>query len=131
VRRGDYLTSPAASGCHGVCPPEYYHAAVKELATRLRSPHFYVFSDDPAWVKAQLNLPHPTTFVDHNDAEHGYEDLRLMASCRHHIIANSTFSWWGAWLGGYPEKRVVAPQKWFRDDRVDTADLIPQGWQRI
>ncbi|MNY43342.1 Glycosyl transferase family 11 [compost metagenome] len=94
-------------------------------------PTFYVFSDDPDWVAANLHLGYETTYVRHNDAAHNYEDLRLMSACRHHVIANSTFSWWGAWLNPARGKRVVAPLQWFRDEKMDTRDLMPPSWTRL
>jgi hypothetical protein len=71
------------------------------------------------------------TFVGHNGPAKGYEDLRLMSACRHHIIANSSFSWWGAWLSPWDDKIVVAPRQWFRDEHIDTTHLIPENWLRL
>jgi hypothetical protein len=131
IRRGDYVTNPAAGRYHGVSPLEYYQAAVAEVAAKLRAPHFFAFSDDPDWVKANLRIAAPLTCVEHNGPEKAYEDLRLMTLCRHHIIANSSFSWWGAWLSRNPEKIVVAPRRWFNSDEIDTRDLIPASWLRL
>jgi hypothetical protein len=131
VRRGDYVASKAASEYHGVCSLDYYRAAIEKIAAQVHEPHFYVFSDDPSWVQENLHFGYPATLVDHNDPDHGYEDLRLMSLCRHHIIANSSFSWWGAWLGSDPHKVVIAPRKWFRDESINTADLIPETWERM
>ena len=90
-----------------------------------------MFSDDPAWARACLRLPGPVAFVDDSGAEPDYEDLRLMTSCRHFIIANSTFSWWGAWLAGNEHKIVVAPRRWFADPRRCTKDIAPKPWLLI
>jgi len=75
----------------------------------------YVFSDDPDWVRENLKFDAPTTYVVHNVGRRNYQDLPLMAACRHFIIANSTFSWWGAWLSRHTEKIVVAPRAWSKD----------------
>ena len=130
VRRGDYVTNPATKAVHGALPLDYYHAAVDRIRESEPEPHFYVFSDDPDWCSANLDLGGATTVVDHNRGR-GSEDLRLMSLCSHHVIANSSFSWWGAWLNAREDKIVVAPQEWMRDDSFDTRDLVPEGWIRI
>jgi hypothetical protein len=130
VRRGDYASNPSTNEYHGTCPPEYYRQAAQLVASQVLDPHFFVFSDEPDWARSNLELGGPATFVTQNGPDKGYEDLRLMALCRHHIIANSSFSWWGAWLansGGM----VVAPQQWVRSNDLDTRDLIPTGWVRL
>jgi len=131
IRRGDYVTDQKTAAIHGVCSLKYYTSAVEMLIKELPAPHYFVFSDDIAWAKANLCLNHPMTFVDHNAADKGHEDLRLMSLCRHHIIANSSFSWWGAWLNPCPEKIVIAPDRWFNDPTKDTSDLIPASWRKI
>jgi hypothetical protein len=128
VRRGDYVTDRATNQFHGVCGLDYYKAAVAAIVGRIREPHFFVFSDDHAWVKEHLLFDHPTTFVDCNGPNNGYEDLRLMSLCRHNIIANSSFSWWGAWLNRNSAKTVIAPRRWFNISAQDTRDLIPADW---
>jgi hypothetical protein len=93
-------------------------------------PHCFVFSDDLDWVRANLDTGHPTTFVGHN-TDTPWEDLRLIAACRHFIVANSSFSWWGAWLGAWPCIQVIAPARWFRADHGGEGEIVPAGWLRM
>lgn len=131
IRRGDYVTLADANAFHGLCPLEYYRAASDIIAKQLSKPVFFVFSDDIAWAKHNLKLDFETNFIDHNGPDHGYEDLRLMSLCNHHIIANSSFSWWGAWLAQHHAKIVIVPQKWFNDISIGTKDLYPDGWVQL
>lgn len=131
VRRGDYASNPQTLAIHGVCSTEFYERALRHVRSFCSNPHVFIFSDDPEWCRANLNIELPTTYVDHNDAAHNYEDLRLMSSCRYNIIANSTFSWWGAWLNRHPARIVVAPARWFQTTERDDTDLIPPGWIRM
>ena len=131
IRRGDYVSDSVISEYHGVCPLGYYQEAIDAIVSRVRSPHFYVFSDDPAWVRDNLKIRHPLRYMDHNGLDQGHEDLRLMTLCRHHIIANSSFSWWGAWLSHNPGKIVIAPEKWFNKKDINTSDLLPDQWIKI
>lgn len=130
VRRGDYVSDTKANAAHGLCSLEYYRAAVLHMAEHVERPEFFVFSDDIAWVKENLKIDFPCRYVDHNQGAESYNDMRLMSLCRHHVIANSSFSWWGAWLNPNPEKIVVAPRKWFADDK-HVEDLYPAGWVLI
>lgn len=130
VRRGDYVHSRAVSQIHGHCSTEYYHTAIKYLADRISNPCFYIFSDDADWVRNHLEIPFQHKFVTHNRGDSSYEDMRLMSVCQHHIIANSSFSWWGAWLNPSRDKIVVAPEKWFViENNID--DLFPVGWTTL
>lgn len=131
VRRGDYVTNARANQIHGTCDLDYYRASVEWLMQKIEKPHFFVFSDDPDWVRQHLQVPAPCTIVDCNGPLDGHEDLRLMSHCRHHVIANSGFSWWSAWLNSRPNKLVVAPRRWFRTDKYDTSTLIPASWIRL
>ena len=131
IRRGDYVSNPETNKFHGSCPLEYYQKAVVKIANCVKNPHFFIFSDDPDWAKKHLNLEYPIKFITHNGEGKNYEDLRLMSLCKHNIIANSSFSWWGAWLNENPDKIVIAPEKWFNDPSINTDDLIPDGWIRI
>lgn len=131
IRRGDYVSDARTAQYHGVCSLDYYRAAVRHVAERVDKPVFFVFSDDHAWVQEHFEVGHPLVLVQCNDADHGWWDMALMRNCRHHIIANSSFSWWGAWLNPHPDKVVVAPQRWFTGGDHDTRDLIPRGWVRL
>lgn len=127
VRRGDYVLDPRINLHHGVCDLTYYQRAIQEIEKRIKHPHFYVFSDDIPWVQANLKIGHHVDYVSHNQGAQSYEDLRLMSRCRHHIIANSSFSWWGAWLNSKTDKIVIAPGSW-TNIKLDFSDLIPSGW---
>ncbi|MDG1143402.1 MAG: alpha-1,2-fucosyltransferase, partial [Burkholderiales bacterium] len=125
IRRGDYISNAKFSAAHGTCDLNYYVRAAAFVAERVDDPVIYVFSDDPIWVAQNLKLPFEVHFVDHNDGSMAHEDLRLMASCKHHIIANSSFSWWGAWLNPLKDKVVVAPTRWFVDPKKSNPDILP------
>lgn len=124
VRRGDYVNHPL----YATCSLAYYHAAIDRIRTTHPAATVYVFSDDPAWVKANITTDLPVTYVTHNQGSADYKDLVLMSACRHHIIANSSFSWWGAWLGQAAGKIVIAPNAWYTDPTKDTRDLLPTDW---
>lgn len=130
IRRGDYVTDAGTNAAHGVCGIEYYRKAEEMILQSVENPVFFVFSDDPEWVADNLHVRCPVIPVSHN-GEVPHEDLRLMSLCRHHIIANSSFSWWGAWLSVHPDKIVIAPERWFNNPGINTADLTPVGWHRI
>lgn len=131
IRRGDYISNPKTNQVHGVCSMDYYQKSVNQIVQQFPNCHFYIFSDDHSWVKDNFKVNLPMTMVDHNDASTNYEDLRLMSLCNHNIIANSSFSWWGACLNKNSEKIVIAPERWFNDPTVDTSDLIPENWIKI
>ncbi len=129
VRRGDYLS--AAHQTHGLCDLNYYKSAVQLLLKTIARPSFFIFSDDIAWCREHLNLQHPTVFVDHNAPDNAFEDLRLMSQCKHNIIANSSFSWWAAWLNQHKDKIVIAPSTWFISKQFDGRDIVPSAWIKI
>jgi hypothetical protein len=131
VRRGDYVNNPKTLAMHGLCSMEYYHKAIGYISKRVEHPYFFVFSDDIPWVKDNLKINFPCQYVGFNRGTKSYNDMHLMSLCRHHIIANSSFSWWGAWLNGREDKIVVAPKKWFAKDNNDNnnmKDRFPSGW---
>lgn len=131
VRRGDYVQDQKTNTFHGTVAPEYYRAATDHILRQYPHSTVFVFSDDPAWAKKNLRFPVPAVYVDHNAADKDFEDMRLMSACHHQIIANSSFSWWAAWLNVNPQKIVVAPRRWFAHDKMNTADLIPATWLRM
>ena len=112
VRRGDYLQPSVWRNTGGVCCLPYYKRAIAEMQRRVGGAHFYVFSDDPEWCRANLPLDETAVFVDWNKKADSWQDMMLMSLCRHNIICNSTFSWWGAWLNNNPGKTVLAPDRW-------------------
>ena len=131
VRRGDYANNHKTLNHHGLCSLDYYRKCVDVVTEKVSSPHFFVFSDDPKWVRDNLRFNFPLTIVEHNTRQDAYKDLILMSLCRHNIIANSTFSWWAAWLNSNPDKLVLAPTRWFAAPSIRTEDLIPDSWTRI
>jgi len=131
IRRGDYVTNPTTNAYHGTCSEDYYKKAIQIIKNHIHQPQFFIFSDDPTWVREHLDTGYPTVFVDFNGPDKDYEDLRLMSLCQHHIIANSSFSWWGAWLCRNIEKIVIAPKKWFNKPDINTKDLIPDTWIQL
>lgn len=129
VRRGDYVSDPQVLRYHGVLPLSYYASAAEHVLSSVPHAHFFVFSDDLNWCRSNLRLAGPMTFVDHKQ-NRASDDLRLMTLCRHHIIANSSFSWWGAWLAPGHDRIVIAPKQWAAAEDVGP-DLIPERWIRL
>jgi hypothetical protein len=133
IRRGNFVNVPVVNAVHGTSSLAYYEEAMKYISERVTDPVFYVFSDDIAWAKANLTGSRKFVFIEGNDAAHDYEDFRLMQRCKHHIIANSTFSWWAAWLNPSPGKMVIAPRQWFADveKNKEASDIVPERWIRL
>jgi hypothetical protein len=130
VRRGDY-TLPKYEKLYGMTDMSYYERAIAHMAEHVSSPHFFVFSNDVSWCREHMKLPFPTVYAD--DASRGPKDsfhMELMSLCKHHIIANSSFSWWGAWLNRHPDKIVIAPKRWHADGTPGD-DIVPASWIRI
>lgn len=125
VRRGDYVSKPKNRGIYAECTLQYYRDAIDRLPSGIP---IFVFSDDPDWVRQNLNLGRELLFPEANSA---MEDLWLMTQARHHVIANSTFSWWGAWLSRDGDGITIAPRQWFCDSAMNDADLIPEPWIRV
>jgi len=131
VRRNDYVTNADAAKFHGTCSVEYYELAAKMIAEKKGVNHFFVFSDEMEWVNANIHLPYKTTYVSHNVGRESHWDIFLMKNCNHHIIANSSFSWWGAWLNPSKDKMVIAPEKWFIDPASQKNEIIPDSWIKL
>jgi hypothetical protein len=131
IRRGDYVSNKNASAMHGLCSLEYYKQGLEAVAAGLDNPHCFIFSDEPGWARNHLKFSMPATVVDINGPEAAHEDLWLMSACDRFVIANSSLSWWAAWLSNAANKVVVAPRQWFADTTIDTSDLIPPGWLRV
>ncbi|WP_353176107.1 alpha-1,2-fucosyltransferase [Salinisphaera sp. T5B8] len=125
VRRGDYV----GNAMHPCCTPQYYEQAAAHLAAQYDAePVFLVFSDDLAWVKDNIELPYQVMYMNEQGENRNYEDMALMSLCKAHIIANSSFSWWGAWLNPDPAKKVVAPAQWFGNVATRELDILPEEW---
>ena len=125
-RLGDYLSNPAAKNFHGILELDYYKKAIDKIAGLVAAPHFFIFSDDISWVKKNFVLEQEHTFITHE--EHAAVDMYWMSVCKHNIIANSSFSWWGAWLNQNPDKIVIAPKKWFNSTPTE---ILPDRWMQL
>jgi hypothetical protein len=128
VRRGDMVHNQYVASIHGSCDLNYYQEAIHKISHQLDKPEFFIFSDDPAWCKENLKLDAPHHYISNNQGMSSYIDIQLMRRCKHHIIANSTFSWWGAWLGEFEKKIVIFPRRWFNTDKLDAKDVTPKEW---
>jgi hypothetical protein len=131
VRRGDYANNPEVTRVHGILPLSYYESAAQLITRKSPSPHFFIFSDDLPWTRQHLDFLPSRTFVELPPGTPDVEEIYLMASCRDNIVANSSFSWWGAWLNPNPTKVTIAPGQWFSDERKTASDLIPETWLRL
>lgn len=127
IRRGDYVSNPVTNALHGVLPLDYYTQSIDYISARYPNITLFVFSDDFAWVKENINMYQNLYYVDSEDKNPHY-DLILMSKCKHNIIANSTFSWWGAWLNQYENKVVCIPKKWSLYEGSDSKDISPSSW---
>jgi hypothetical protein len=129
IRRGDYIANKKNSMIHGNLQISYYMEAIKLIKRKVTKPKFFFFSDDINWVKKNFNSEE-FFFINNNPTEikKPFKDLYLMKHCKHNIIANSTFSWWGAWLNDRIDKIVIAPKYWSSNQMSKTTDLIPPNW---
>ena len=131
IRRGDYVEDKVTNAYHGVCSLDYYFEAINLLESRNDNLTLFFFSDDIEWVKKSFgNLKQQIFFVNCN-LDKSWVDMFLMSNCNHNIIANSSFSWWGAWLNTNPKKIVIAPEKWFNNNAIDTSTLLPTEWIKM
>ncbi|MFA6087616.1 alpha-1,2-fucosyltransferase [Mucilaginibacter sp.] len=126
IRRGDYV----GNATHPVCGMEYYQQAIQIMNKDITDPVYFIFSDDTEWAANNVVTDSENYVINHNKTNSA-ADMYLMSQCKHHIIANSSFSWWGAWLNPSENKKVIAPGKWFTNSLTDTKDLIPHRWTII
>jgi hypothetical protein len=132
IRRGDYVNLQKNAAKHGATSLEYYRDAIRYINSKVGNAHFYIFTDDVPWVMENFKTDVPFDIVHGNASPRdAHFDMQLMSLCRHHIICNSTFSWWGAWLNPSPEKIVIAPEKWFADTSINSKDIYPPEWIKL
>lgn len=131
LRRGDYVNNAHFAPIFDVCTTEYYQLAIEMIGKTLQDPVFFVFSDDIAWVRENIPFRGQVLFVSDEQCSLPHEELVLMSRCKHNIIANSTFSWWGAWLNGNRTKKVIAPDTWFNVANTTGASIVPLSWETI
>lgn len=131
IRLGDYVNEERTRNIHYVCDLNYYKKAINYIETKVKNPIYFVFSNEIDKVKEKLNLPN-AFFIDWNVGKDSYKDLILMSNCKHNIIANSSFSWWGAYLNGNADKIVITPKKWLRTEKEEhKGDIFQPEWIRI
>lgn len=130
VRRKDYVSADRTHQVHGTCSKEYYQKAINYISSKIKNIKIFVFSDDIKWAEKNIIFNFRTEYIDHG-IEKNYIDLALMSMCKHNIIANSSFSWWGAWLNANSNKIVITPNEWFKDKTKNTKDVIPKKWTKL
>ncbi|MDH6354278.1 hypothetical protein M2132_000605 [Dysgonomonas sp. PH5-45] len=128
IRRGDYMTPQYISLFGNICNEQYYQQAIAHIKQNVENPRFYIFTDDKEWVNSNFKLD-DAQYVNFNTGKNSWQDMFLMSQCKHNIIANSTFSWWGAWLNSNPSKITIAPKKW--SNAFEKDDIIPDSWIRF
>lgn len=128
IRRGDYIGHQSLGG---ICDLNYYKQALNSITAKTDNPTFFIFSDDVEWCKANLPSQTNNIFVEGNKGSRSYIDMQLMSNCKHNIIANSSFSWWAAWLNANQKKIVIAPAKWTNDKNYNDSDIIPESWIKL
>ncbi|WOB10079.1 alpha-1,2-fucosyltransferase [Piscinibacter gummiphilus] len=132
VRRGDYVHSASAAKVHGALPLDYYRRALELVRGRVKDPHLFFFSDDIAWVREHLHTDLPSEYVANASGDTAViAELGLMQRCHHHVIANSSLSWWGAWLADRHGQMVVAPRCWLKSESLVLDDLLPPSWETL
>ena len=127
IRRGDYIANQHTNSIHGTCDVGYYKKAIAYIDERITNPCFYIFSDDMSWCKENFDFLKNKVFLD--DTKSTIDDLELMKNCKHNIVANSTFSWWAAWLNENNKKITIAPKIWFASNNTNTLAL--KEWIQI
>ena len=130
IRRGDYVSNKKIANIYNTLPLSYYEQAMKKINEKTMGAHFFIFSDDMDWVRKNFSTKYSVTFVSSPEIA-DYEEITLMSQCKHNIIANSTFSWWGAWLNPSSQKVVIAPAKWLNTSPSKYTDVVPNSWIKI
>lgn len=129
VRRGDYCNNPWYDG---IATLDYYKLAIEYIKSKVEKPHFFIFSDDIEWCQKNLCFDKDYDFINWNKGNASYRDMQLMSLCKHNIIPNSSFSWWGAWLNLNNDKIVICPSKWINDcSGLDYSDIYPEEWIKL
>lgn len=128
IRRGDYLTGDNLDNYGNICTKDYYNSAIDYIRNHVSNPFFYVFSDEIEWVQENFDFGN-VRLVNWNSGNNSFLDMQLMSLCKHQIIANSTFSWWAAWLNQNPDKLVIMPAKWM--NHIENPDIGCEGWIRL
>ncbi|MBL4807065.1 MAG: alpha-1,2-fucosyltransferase [Rhodobacteraceae bacterium] len=128
IRRGDYVSDPAARHQHLICNEAWYEDCWKYMRSKITNCHAFVFSDDPAWVKENLNFDGDVTVVDSTPDEEPWKDMARMSFCENFIISNSSYSWWAAYLSASQDKIVVAPENWFNGVPTASIGICPEEW---
>jgi hypothetical protein len=131
IRRGDYVNNKTINNYHGTCSFEYYKKSITYFKEIFIDTKFYFFSDDINWVKNTFGVNKNYSYIDINNNINNHYDLLLMSNCNHNIIANSSFSWWAAWLNQNIDKKIIAPNKWFQKKENEPLNIIPENWIRI
>lgn len=130
IRRGDYFSNPEIIRSYGcICGEDYYRRAVDYILQKVSNPRFFIFTDDMTWCKQHLKINHPATFIDWNTKNESWQDMYLMSCCHHQIIANSSFSWWAAWLNPSPDKIIICPDRWTTTQ--ESPQATPDQWIKI
>lgn len=132
VRRGDYVTNSRTKSIHGVLDTEYYFSAITRIRSSIPDAKLFIFTDDFDWVfKEIVSKVNNSECVNINSGGDSFRDMQLMSNCQHNIIANSTFSWWAAWLNQNPKKMVIAPKNWFSSTPFSVKSIVPDAWEQI
>ena len=132
VRTYDDAKKVSSSQIYGTSSKEYYQKAVDYMQNKLQNPVFFIFADDIDWASKNIVINNSKTeYISYNSAQNGHEDIRLMKACKHNIIANSSFSWWGAWLNKHADKMIIAPDKWLDTKKYNFKDVVPVNWIKI
>jgi hypothetical protein len=129
VRRGDYVSDPKISKHHIALSALYYKRAVKMVKSKISRPSFFIFSDDLKWCRKNLSFVDRAIFI--NNLPRDYIDMFLMSKCKHNVIADSSFSWWAAWLNSNNDKLVIAPKRWFKSELGKEKGILPKEWKKI